>query len=345
MGSTSFKRDDYAIRSSLRAVTARSKGISLDDATFAYTSDIKSGKAEAKVHPSLSPKGIKIRESRDSVAHPVTIPIILTLDTTGSMSTVPYSMQKDLCKLMGHFLEDKASGKKYIGDAYPAILVSAVDDYDAMRNYGGEGALQVGQFESGIEIDDNLTNLWITHNGGCTYQENYDLALYFAGNHTAHDHYDKRGRKGYMFIIGDEQAYDELSRKMLKDVFGIDVQADVLLTDVLEQAKELYNIFFIIPNTTSHYSDPQLFKYWVKLLGQQNVLKLADPKKICELIVSTVALCEEYIGVDDLKADGIDAGIDSKALALLTAVNKNVGSYTGAGLPTVPGSSSGSERL
>jgi len=324
---------------------AHTMGISEDKATFKYSHDIDTGAIAAMVHKSLDPKGVKIRESRDSDTMPVAVPIAVITDTTGSMSQVPKMIQKALSKLMGHFLDDKASGKKYLGEGYPAIMIGAVDDYDAMRSHGHAGTFQIGQFESGIEIDDNLTNLWLTGNGGGTYEEEYELAAYFMARHTVHDHYEKRGRKGYVFIIGDEHAYDVLSREKVKDIIGDTIQADIKFSDILEELKEKYHVFFVIPNMTSHYNDPSLEKYWVKLLGQQNVIKLENPDKICECIVSAVAICEEYVGIDDLVADGIADKSLSSALVPLSKTTGEVSRYSADHLPAVAGSAGGVDRL
>lgn len=342
MGASSYSRDDYVVRSSLRATTAKTKGISHTAATFAYDHDIKTGASKPKVHPSLKPTNA-MRECRDSATHPVSVPIGILMDTTGSMGRVPIMLQERLTRLMGCFLEDKASGKKYLGDGYPAIMIAAVDDFDAMR--GPEGTLQVGQFESGIEIDDNLTNLWITSNGGGTYEESYELGLYFYARHTVHDHWEKRGKKGHLFIVGDEHAYRTVRKAQVAETIGDNIQADIPLAEVLAEVKERYHVFFIIPNMTNHYGDPQLEKDWVELLGQQNVLKLEDPSKICEMVAGAVAICEEYVGVDDL-ADDLHVGADfTKSLIPLSKVGAAVGKYSAAGLPEIAGTTAGVERL
>src|SRR4051812_34490637 len=111
MGSSSFSRDDYAARSSYRVAT--------DTPVFTHDADIRAGKVDSKVHKSLSPREVKLRESRDSVEHPVVVPVVVMMDVTGSMSGTPVIFQAKLPSLMGHFLEDKASGKKYLGDGYP----------------------------------------------------------------------------------------------------------------------------------------------------------------------------------------------------------------------------------
>lgn len=339
MGGSRYSDDDMKARSFLRSSTAKTKGIDVNSATFAYDHDIKSGKTAAKVHSTLSSKGVKIRESRDSVTHPVTVPIAVCLDTTGSMQRVPSMIQGKLSSLMGAFLNDKTSGKKYLGDGYPAIMIAAVDDYRAM---GSEGCLQIGQFESGIEIDDNLTNLWMTKQGGGSYEEDYDLFLYMLARKTVHDHWEKRGRKGYAFIIGDEKGYPKVSANIVESVIGDTLQADIPFKKIVKQAQERYHVFFITPNMTSNYGDKVLSDFWVPLLGQQNVISLDDPNKICECIVGAVAICENHIGIDDLS---MDLGYDAKALVPLSKAGHDISRFSADGLVPVGGDSGGVTRL
>lgn len=345
MGGSTYSSADHAARVSHRASTGTP--------TFDYDHKIKTGKVSAKVHPSLSPYGVGVRESRDSDAHPVTVPIGVVMDTTGSMASVPGILVDKLSKLMGTFLDDKASGKRYLGDAYPAILVGAIDDYYAMGGghrsvgfhgtAGGEGALQVGQFESGIEIDDNLTNIWLTSNGGGSYEESYDLALYFFARHTAHDAWDKRGRKGYLFLIGDEKTYPQVDREAVQDIIGDNLTQDVRTEDIVRECQERYHVFFIIPNMTSHWGDPELMKHWQNLLGQQHVLKLDDPTKICELIAATVAINEEHVGIDDLRKDDLGSAVDGALVKLADAVRMgSMVKVSADALPATVGAGAGS---
>lgn len=295
------------------------------------------------MHPSLSPKGAKLRESRDSAEHPVTYPIGITLDTTGSMATVPEIIQKELSKLMGYFLEERASGKKYLGEAYPAIMISAVDDYP--RGTGADGCLQVGQFESSISIDDNLTNIWITGNGGggepC---ESYDLALYFAARHTVHDHLEKRGGKGCWFIIGDEKSYPQVDRNQVREVINSDpLQDNISIQEIIAEASEKYDIFYVMPNMTSHYKEPRIVDFWKALLPQGHVIMLDDPTKICETIAGCVALSAETgVTLDDLKADGI---VTTALVPLSKGAAVGKGSFNAGGLPAVAGDLGSTERL
>lgn len=334
MGGTSFSRDDYDAREDYRSSTGTT--------AFTYDADVRAGKANG-VHDQMNPFGVKYRESRDSAEHPITIPIGISMDLTGSMSTVPKIFQKALAKLMGHFLEDKASGKRYLGEGYPAICIAGHDDYAAMG--GVQGTVQVGQFESGLEIDDDLGRLWFTGNGGGGEpRESYELMLYFFARHTKTDHWEKRGRKGFLFLFGDEKAYAPVKAEQVRALFGDQIDKDIPIKDIVRECSERWHIFYVQPNMTSHWQEERILNFWRETINPEHVLLLDDPNKICELIVSTVALFEENADLADLTADGIATGLD-KALVPLSRKVGDISKYDASGLPATTSNSGGTERL
>jgi hypothetical protein len=333
MGGTYFDSGAYSARATMRS--------SLGKSAFEYDDSIRSGATAAQCHKDLNPFGVN-RESRDSAAHPVTVPIGISMDLTGSMQGVPRIFQEKLMKLMGHFLEGKASGKDYLGNGYPAICVAGHDDYGPMR--GVQGTVQVGQFESGIEIEDELGKIWFTGNGGGNEGESYDLMLYFFARHTQHDHWDKRGKKGYLFLFGDEPLFMQVRKSEVFALFGDSIQADIPVAQIIAEVKERYQLFYVIPKMTSNWNNKRNQDLWKGLIGAENVLSLEDPNKICDLIASTVAIFEGNVDIDDLKADGLADGIEH-SLVPIAKQSSSVSRYDASNLPAIGGSAAGTERL
>ena len=90
------KWDDGAYEAA--RVYRMSRGI--DD--FAYTATVAAKPvAEWAADPALEPKGVTVRESRDSADHPDSLPVAVLFDVTGSMGRVPRIMQGKLGKLHG----------------------------------------------------------------------------------------------------------------------------------------------------------------------------------------------------------------------------------------------------
>ena len=295
MGGSSWSDDFYKDRAADRARTGT--------ATFAHDDDIKAGRTVAKAHDKMSPHGVRIRESRDSDAHPDSVAIGVFFDVTGSMGHVPVVLQQKLPKLMELLLT-----KGYCKD--PQILIGAVGDYHSDRV-----ALQTGQFESGIEIDEQLGLLYLEGGGGGSYEESYQDAIYFFARHTAIDCWEKRGKKGFLFLIGDEKPYAVSTRKEIKDIFDDDVQDKVFVQDLIREVSERYNVFFIIPSGTEHYKDPVLRQCWAGLIGAEHVIALDEPNLVCETIGSIVGMFESDLSLDKMASDlGKDAIVVRGAL-------------------------------
>jgi hypothetical protein len=266
MGYSSWSNDFYADRAAERAKTGKT--------AFEYHSSIVEGKAKREVHSKMDPKGA-LRESRDSDIHPESLAIGVILDETGSMHDTPMVMQRSLPKLMDQI---KAGGV-----AHPQILFGAVGDY-----HSDAVALQVGQFESGIEMENDLGNIFMEGGGGGSYEESYQDAIYFFARHTSVDCWEKRKQKGYLFIIGDEKPYPRVTKEELKAIFGDNSQGNITVEEIVAEAKEKWDIYFVIPQGTQHGKDPVLQAVWGGLLGPDHVLLVNDPTQICEAIVAAV---------------------------------------------------------
>lgn len=289
MGGSSWSSVGYDTRAAIRMSTGSSG--------FDYHDKIKNvPKAEQKVHPDLDPKNIKgFRESRDSAAHPESLPIVVCFDETGSMNEHPRNLQKELGKIMGFLLN---SG----GIEHPQVCFAAVGD---CRPAEAEVApFQVGQFESGLEMDDHLGKIFLEGKGGGQSEESYDLFFYFLARKTSCDAFEKRGKKGYAFIICDENIRKTVSRNDIYRVFGDNIESDIPIQDIINEALEKWEVFAI----KFPYRAVDTTKEWKKILGER-VIETSNSSEVCGLIAGTIAANEGAsinTVVDNLKKSGLN---------------------------------------
>ncbi len=293
MGTTRWSDDHYRDRARLRARTGRD--------AFEHDHAIRNGETARCVHQKMNPRGVRIRESRDSDAHPQSHAVGVLFDVTGSMQGVPRVLQARLPKLMGLLIR-----KGYLG--HPQILIGAIGDATC-----DAAPLQVGQFESGIEIEEDLGKLYLEGGGGGHITESYELALYFMARHTAIDCHEKRGRRGSLFVIGDEIPYAKVKGAEVAALIGDGLQTGIPVEEVVAELRRTYDAYHVLPKMTSNYSNPAVHRRWVELLGQ-NALRLEEPAAICELIASTIGVAEGKVDLDDL-TDGLQEAGSSTAAA------------------------------
>jgi hypothetical protein len=319
MGSGRWSTDVYTAAANYRTASGTS--------AFAYSDG---GAREA--HPALDPKGVGKRESRDSAEHPFSTPIAVLFDVTGSMGGVPRTLQTKLPQLLGLLTR-----KGYATD--PHILFGAVGDATCDRV-----PLQIGQFESDNRMDDDLARIVLEGGGGGQKTESYELAMYFMARHTALDSVEKRGRRGYLFLIGDEMPYPRVSPREVKKVIGDDLGEPIGIEQIIAEVRRSFDVYYLIPTAAGWGGDREILERWRGLLGQ-NVLELDDLDAVCETIALTVGLGEDAIDLDAGLADLVEAGSAhhgtvGKALAPLQR-----GAVVRGGALAVGDAESGNERL
>ena len=238
-------------------------------------------------HQTLDPQGLGVRESRDSEEHPESNAIIISLDVTGSMGRVVRGIHGDLPRLHELLL-----GHRYV--PHPQIMFAAVGDATCDRV-----PLQVGQFESDNRMDQNLENMILEGGGGGQKTESYELMLYVAARHTAIDCWEKRQRKGYLFMIGDEMAYPLVRRDEVRRLIGEAPQADVPLEEIVDEVRQRYHLYYVIPGGASHGSDRKVIGFWERLVEPQNVIHLECPEDTSESIGLTIGVNEGVVSVEE----------------------------------------------
>jgi hypothetical protein len=287
MGSGRWSTDVYSAAANYRAASGAS--------AFAYSD---SGARQA--HPALDPRGVGKRESRDSDEHPASTPIAVLFDVTGSMGNVPRVLQTKLPQLLGLLTR-----KGYARD--PHIMFGAVGDATCDRV-----PLQVGQFESDNRMDEDLARIVLEGGGGGQRRESYELAMYFMARHTDLDSVRRRGRRGYLFLIGDEMPYQRVDPKLVRKFIGDDLREPIRTEQIISELQRTFDVYYIIPTEAGWGGDAQILAEWRRLLGQ-NVIELDDLDAVCETIALTVGLGEDAIDLDAGLTDLTDVGSTATA--------------------------------
>lgn len=241
-----------------------------------HTAPITQTFSQRTMHVSMAPEDVRLRESRDSEEHPNSVPIIIALDVTGSMGAVPAHLVKDgLPNIMSSIMDG--------GITDPQILFLGIGDHET-----DDAPLQIGQFESSDELLDKwLTTTYLEGGGGANGGESYLLAWFFAGDRTEHDAMDKRGKKGYLFTIGDEPTLKSIPKHTLKTMFGTGQFSDVTADEALKRASEKYNIYHIHTKETWSGSINSTIDGWKQLL-HDNVIVVQSHTQIPGIIASII---------------------------------------------------------
>lgn len=306
-GATAMLRSAKVKESSSKGYDARSTG------TFTYHEDVKSGKA-AGIHPSLDPSKMKDgrRESRDSAEHPNSNAVACCIDVTGSMSDTPKTLFDDIGKLMSAIVKNNA-----LDD--PQVLYAAVGDA-----YCDKYPFQVGQFESDNASEAQISDVILEGGGGGNSYESYDLWFYFLARCTSIDCFEKRGKKGYAFLIQDEPVPPCVPKVDVRKVFGQTIQADIPFADIVKEAQEKWDIFILRPMETSWGRRENTAKEWEKYFPNR-VFPIQTVKGIAGQIAMIIAN-EEGVDLDSVADTLIKAGTSSEiVLAAKDSVVKKGG--------------------
>lgn len=299
MGRTSSWRADIYDRSSARRIRSGST---------IYTDDIRSGRAAKKASPLLNildeDGNPKVRESRDSDVHPNSTPIVIAFDETGSMGENPSLIQEDLKKLFG-----LVQRKNYLSD--PQIAIGAYGDA-----YCDSVPIQFGQFESGNEVDEELENVYVEGCGGGNDGETSALIPYYVSKYVKTDAWDKRKKKGYLFLIGDECSLD-LNANTLKKFIGEKNTQGVKAEDAFKMAQEKWEVYFLLINNFSAQSQDSKKKY-SRYIGKDHVIIIESGSVVAGIIAAIIGANEDTVdNEDELGKDLVDAGFnDSQAMSI-----------------------------
>lgn len=231
----------------------------------------------------------KVREARDSEEHPESFPIIIALDTTGSMGDIPRDLViNSLPEIMKTIIE--------AGVPHPQLCFVGVGDA-----YCDKYPIQCGQFESSDELMEKwLKLIHLEGGGGGNGGESYNLAWYFAARHTSIDSFIKRNKKGALITIGDEPCHKSIAANDIRYLFGDGSEGSITSTELLNRVRAQWEPYHIqMGNTQWDYS---VIEDWKKLIGDDHLVVL--PRQDYKLIpVVTSIICKVY-GLNGVNESG-----------------------------------------
>lgn len=240
--------------------------------------------------PELNPYN-KVRECRDSAEHPNTLPVILALDVTGSMS----NSAKEIASKLNIIMETIFENTKDV-----EFMVQAIgdEDYDAVP-------FQMSQFESDIRIAKQLDQVYFEGGGGVNLWESYSYAWYAAWKHCDLDIW-KRGGKGIIITIGDEPLNPYIKSIYVEQVFGDTLQeAELATRDIYNAIKDKYDVYHIC--VSNYIIDEYKDEEFREVLGNQNVYRIDrnDLSKLSNIIVDIVNNHSNNAGEPVVKDNGM----------------------------------------
>jgi len=242
--------------------------------------------ANTMVHPSLVPKDRILTCTNKS-------PIVVAIDVTGSMGNWGKVVYDKLPMFYGQLLL-----QNYLKD--PAISFVAVGDASCDM-----GPIQVTEFAQGAKIDDWISKIWLEGKGGAGYHESYELAAHF---------YARRCKladteKAFFFFIGDESFYPIIAPKTVSHLFGDNQsQPNIKSDEVFAELRKKFHVFLIHKPYYDKKLDQEILQHWESVVGSQNILHLADPKAVIDVMLGTISMVagarthDKYLG--DMQSRG-----------------------------------------
>jgi len=231
-----------------------------------------------KMDPKYDPSNINVRESRDSSDSPESTPIIIAFDDTASMGYLATEIaQNSLNKTVTEIYDKNPVTNPHVMCA-------------AFGNAGDTAPLQVTQFEADIKIVEQLLDLWIVLRG--LGDSGDPLVWYFAAKHTSIDSFEKRGKKGFLFTIGDDYIKGSIRNFHINQIFGDEQVKDMKPEEILEMAKEKYQVFHIITKPLK----PAVVDEWLNLLPYNTAI--VDEKNVGNLYMVIISLMQLANGQD-----------------------------------------------
>ena len=163
-------------------------------------------------------------------------PVVVAFDVTKRRGNDLPIIYDKLPMIIGQII-----GKNYLPN--PSISFCAYGDASS----GDKMPVQACYFENDARLDEGLRAIYLERGGGGKLQESSELIAYLYATRSQLDSVEKRGEKGFFFILGDGTFFDKVSAAQVKKYLGDDIPEDLDSIEIFRQLQEMYEVFFIFP--------------------------------------------------------------------------------------------------
>jgi len=233
-----------------------------------YSTQAQEVMKQTSLHPDCDPKKVT------KLVCDAKTPIVISIDVTGSMGDWSKIIYDKLPMFYGQLIM-----KNYCED--PSLSFAAVGDLNC-----DEAPIQVTPFSQGAAIDSVLAKIWLEGGGGGQNYESYEMAAYFYGTRCEFT----VASKGYAFFTGDEGFYPAIIKQDLEKFLGEKAKAPISTETAFQGLQKFFTVFYL----HKPYYDPEIDKNltakWKKLIGEENVLHLQDPKSVVDIMLGAISI-------------------------------------------------------
>ncbi len=237
------------------------------DATSVYDNKRKDDAIAPKKSTSLSALAPPFIETKSES------PVPIIIDCTGSMGVWT-------SKIFGKLPFLDRGSEFYLG---PTVEFAFTACGDANSD---KQPVQIQKFGRGLELADNLKNLYIEGNGGGQMHETYELhALYMARNCKI-----PNATTPICIFIADEAPYTSVNRDQAAEYAKVDLPRNLPTSDVFRELKEKFSVYVILKRYDGSEREIRaIYDAWESLVGADHIAHLDDPNRVVDVIFGIFA--------------------------------------------------------
>ncbi len=206
-------------------------------------------------------------------------PLVVAVDITGSMRELPKLIFEKLCILYNEalfFLPEE------LKDSFE-ISFAAIGDA-----YADRYPLQITDFATGFELDQNIKSLNPEGGGGAAYRETYELLAYYYATRCNMPKAMKTIRPMLIFI-GDEGYYAKINRGQIKDLMGDPPQTDLISLEIFEKLRKKFDVYILRVEYQDQKANQEIHESWIEALGKERVIMLREPRRVVDTVLGLIA--------------------------------------------------------